>query len=205
MSASKSGLGGRSMARVSQAQLAAARGRRISDVVAPGLDILFCGINPSLYSAAVGHHFARPGNRFWKVLYLAGFTEWQLAPEEEAELLEYGLGITNLVPVATAKSQERSLEELRRGAQALEATVCRYQPRVVAVVGMDAYRKLLDDPERRWGASPIASRAHCCGSFPTPVGFKRATSSRTSWRLSSRYGEQAVTLRVRAGGPGVGR
>ncbi len=160
------------MARVSQAQLAAARGRRISDVVAPGLDILFCGINPSLYSAAVGHHFARPGNRFWKVLYLAGFTEWQLAPEEEAELLEYGLGITNLVPVATAKAQELSLEELRRGAQALEATVCRYQPRVVAVVGMDAYRKAFGRPRATMGCQPDRLAGSLLWLLPNPSGLQ---------------------------------
>src|SRR5947199_7951816 len=102
-------------------QLAAAYGRRVADVVRPGLAVLFCGINPGLYSGAVGHHFARPGNRFWKTLHLAGFTERVLSPFEEQVLLDHGLGITNLVERATGTADEISPEELRAGARRLEA------------------------------------------------------------------------------------
>src|SRR5438128_4743456 len=101
-------------------QLAAAYGRRVADVVRPGLAVLFCGINPGLYSGAVGHHFARPGNRFWKTLHLAGFTDRVISPFEERTLLAYGLGITNLVERATAAADEVSPDELRTGARALE-------------------------------------------------------------------------------------
>src|SRR5256884_9983571 len=106
--------------RPTPADLAAARGATVADVIAPDLRILFCGINPSLYSAAVGHHFARPGNRFWKTLHLAGFTERQLSPFEEHELLDRGVGITNIVHRATASASELSVEELRAGALRLE-------------------------------------------------------------------------------------
>jgi TDG/mug DNA glycosylase family protein len=100
-------------------QIAASRGKRVRDVIAPGLEVLFCGINPGLYSGATGHHFARPGNRFWKALHAAGFTDRVLFPFEEAELLARGLGITNLVGRATAVASELSAGELRRGVSGL--------------------------------------------------------------------------------------
>ncbi len=107
--------------RPSPTDLAAATGRRVPDVLAPGLRVLFCGINPGLWSAAVGHHFARPGNRFWKALHLAGFTDRLLAPDEEPELLRLGLGITNLVDRATATAADLTPEELRAGARRRQA------------------------------------------------------------------------------------
>jgi TDG/mug DNA glycosylase family protein len=108
-------------------------------VIASGLLVLFVGINPGLYSAAVGHHFARPGNRFWPALHQAGFTPRLLRPEEEGELPGCGLGITNLVARATAAASELSVEELRRGRVTLEEKVTRYVPKWVAFVGMGAY------------------------------------------------------------------
>ena len=122
-------------------QLVAAAGSRVRDLIAPDLAVLFCGINPGLYSAAVGHHFARPGNRFWKTLHLAGFTERQLSPFEEHELLERGVGITNIVHRATASASELSVEELRAGALRLERKVRRYRPAWIAFAGIGAYRK----------------------------------------------------------------
>ena len=121
-------------------QLAAAHGKGIRDVVASDLDVLFCGINPGLYTAAIGHHFGRPGNRFWKVLHLAGFTPRVLSPFEERELLAHGCGVTNLVNYATARADELDDVDLVRGAARLRRTVKRWQPRAVAVLGMDAYR-----------------------------------------------------------------
>src|SRR5215510_3605776 len=105
--------------RPTAAEIAAARGKTVPDLIAPGLKVLFCGINPSLYSAAIGHHFGRPGNRFWPALHAAGFTERLLAPWEGAQLLERGHGITNLVDRATAAAQELSADELVRGARKL--------------------------------------------------------------------------------------
>jgi len=123
-----------------RAQIAAARGKTIPDVIAPGLRVLFCGINPSLYSAAIGHHFGRPGNRFWPTLYAAGFTERLLSPFEDRELLVSGYGITNLVDRATATADELTDAELVAGAYRLERKVRRYEPECVAFVGIAAYR-----------------------------------------------------------------
>ncbi len=121
-------------------ELVAAKGRTIPDVIGPGLRVLFCGINPGLWSAAVGQHFAHPSNRFWKVLHQAGFTQRLLAPAEQGELPGAGVGITNLVDRATRTAKELSVDELRAGASALDEKVRRYRPSTVAVVGLQAYR-----------------------------------------------------------------
>ncbi|BFV58704.1 G/U mismatch-specific DNA glycosylase [Kitasatospora sp. CMC57] len=122
------------------AELAAARGRTVPDVVAPGLRVLFCGINPGLWSGATGQHFARPGNRFWPALHRSGFTPRQLRPDEQRELLRYGLGITNVVTRTTAKADELTAEEYRVGGQALVERVERLRPGALAVLGIGAYR-----------------------------------------------------------------
>jgi TDG/mug DNA glycosylase family protein len=134
-----SGLSSRGLARPSPRDLAAAANKGIRDVIAPGLKVLFVGINPGLYSAATGHHFARPGNRFWPALHLAGFSERKLDPAEQAELLKSGYGITNLVNRGTATAEELSPEEFVRGRRRLAAKVRRYRPRVVAFLGVGAY------------------------------------------------------------------
>ena len=122
------------------ADLAAARDRTVPDVVAPGLRVLFAGINPGLYSAATGHHFARPGNRFWPALHQSGFTPRLLRPDEQDELLGLGLGITNVVGRATARAGELTPAELRHGGTVLLAKTARLRPRWLAVVGVTAYR-----------------------------------------------------------------
>lgn len=122
-------------------EIAAAVGKTVPDLIVPGLKVLFCGINPSLYSGAVAHHFARPGNRFWPVLHAAGFTNRILSPFEEGELLTMGYGITNLVNRATAAAGELDRYELERGALRLQSKIKRYRPRIAAVLGIDAYRK----------------------------------------------------------------
>ena len=121
-------------------QIQAAFGKKMTDVIGPGLKVLFCGINPSLYSAAVGHHFARPGNRFWPTLYAAGFTDKLFSAFEDSQLLERGYGITNVVERATASAAELQPEEYVEGGKRLEAKVRRYNPKVVAVLGVGAYR-----------------------------------------------------------------
>ena len=121
-------------------ELLAARGKTLPDVIAPDLKVLFCGINPGLYTAAIGHHFGRPGNRFWPTLHRAGFTPRVLSPYEERELLPLGYGITNVVDRATAAADELSAEEYVAGGRRLEAKVKRYRPRVLAVLGVGAYR-----------------------------------------------------------------
>jgi len=116
-----------------------ARGKSVRDVIARRLRVLFVGINPGLYSGAVGHHFARPGNRFWKVLHRAGFTDEIVSPFDERALLRCGFGITNLVNRATAAADELAPADLRRGALRLERLVRRSRPRIVAILGMGAY------------------------------------------------------------------
>lgn len=118
----------------------------VPDVIARDLDILLCGVNPGLRSAAVRHHFAHPGNRFWKLLHLAGLTDRVLAPEDERLLLTYGIGVTNLVERSTRSADEVSLAELRRGAQSLSEKVRRYRPANVVVLGISAYRCAFESP-----------------------------------------------------------
>jgi TDG/mug DNA glycosylase family protein len=121
-------------------QLLAAIDKTVRDVIAPDLRVLFCGINPGLYTAAVGHHFARPGNRFWPALYASGFTDRLLSPFEERELLKSGYGITNVVARTTATADLLTREEIVAGGERLRAKVLRYRPRVLAVLGLGAYR-----------------------------------------------------------------
>jgi TDG/mug DNA glycosylase family protein len=132
--------------RPTKAQILAAADRTVPDVIGPDLRVLFCGINPGLYTAAVGHHFARPGNRFWKVLHEAGFTEQVLSAFQDRSLLSSGIGITNLVARATATADELGASELRDGARLLEAKVAAVQPRIVAVLGMQAFRTAFGSP-----------------------------------------------------------
>ena len=128
-----------SCGRPSPDALAAAAGKAIRDVIAPGLKVLFVGINPGLYSAATGHHFARPGNRFWPALHLSGFTARQLHPSEQRELLKSGYGITNLVNRGTATAAELDPAEFVAGRKRLVAKVRRYRPRTIAFLGVGAY------------------------------------------------------------------
>jgi TDG/mug DNA glycosylase family protein len=129
-----------SATRPSKQELEAARSRELADVIAPELDVVFCGINPGLYSAAVGYHFGRPGNRFWPVLHGSGFTERRFDPSEQELLLDHGCGITNLVGRTTAAASELSAAELQAGAVQLEERMRRYRPRVLAVLGIGAFR-----------------------------------------------------------------
>ena len=138
-------------ARPSPDQLARAEGNSVPDVIAPDLEVLFCGINPGLWSAAVGHHFARPGNRFWKAIHAAGFTEELLLPFEEDKLLACGVGVTNLVGRATASAGQVSRDELRRGAGGLARKARRWRPKAVAVLGLDAFRAAFDRPKAAVG------------------------------------------------------
>src|SRR2546429_9726794 len=118
----------------SKQQLIDAAGKTLPDVIAKKLRILFCGINPGLYTAAVGHHFARPGNRFWPALYKSGFTDRLLSPFDEQELLKDSLGITNVVSHATASASELTKEDFVKGGRSLRRKVRRYQPRIVAIL-----------------------------------------------------------------------
>ena len=135
-------------------QLLASAGRAIPDLIAPGLDVLFCGINPGLYSAATGLHFARPGNRFWRALHDGGLTPVVLKPWQQDAMLGARLGITNLVMRATATAAELSNAEMRDGRIALEQKIRRHRPLVLAVVGIGAYRVAFDRPRATVGRQP---------------------------------------------------
>lgn len=127
--------------RPTKEELLAAAGKSVPDIIAGDLAILFCGINPGLYSGAVGHHFARPGNRFWPALHMGRITDKLLSPYDERELLNFGCGITNIVNRATAMASELSHQELQQGAKRLARKVRRYKPAILAILGIDAYRK----------------------------------------------------------------
>jgi TDG/mug DNA glycosylase family protein len=135
------------------------------------LKVLFCGINPGLYSGATGHHFARPGNRFWRALHLAGFTSRLVSPWEERLLLEEGVGITNLVARATASAAQLSTEELRAGRRRLERKVRRHEPQWVAVVGIGAYRSAFERPRAGIGPQPEAIGQSRLWVLPNPSGL----------------------------------
>lgn len=128
-----------------------AYGKSIPDLIGPDLRILFCGINPGLYSGATGLHFARPGNRFWPALHAGGFTNRLLAPWEHSELLASGYGITNLVNRTTATAAELDDDEFRAGRRTLARKVRKYSPRWVAVLGLGAYRAGFDNPDAKIG------------------------------------------------------
>ena len=159
------------MQKPSKADLAAAADKTLPDVVAPNLDVLFCGINPGLYTAAVQQHFGRPGNRFWPTLYGAGFTPRLLHPSEQQELLRYGCGITNLVARATAAAAELTDDELVAGAEVLAEKVRRFAPRVLAIVGVGAYRVGFNRPRAKLGLQPETIEATAIWVLPNPSGL----------------------------------
>ncbi len=154
-----------------QADLLAATGTRVPDILAPNLRVLFCGINPSLYSAAVGHHFARPGNRFWATLHLAGFTDRRLAPTEDDDLLKYGYGVTNIVDRATARADELTRDELIAGWQQLSVKVQQCHPQFLAVLGISAYRTAFHRPKAKLGRQDEALHDAVIWVLPNPSGL----------------------------------
>ncbi|NUR30637.1 MAG: G/U mismatch-specific DNA glycosylase [Catenulispora sp.] len=144
---------------------------KIDDVIAPNLAVLFCGINPGLMSAAKGFHFARPGNRFWPALHRSGFTPRQLRPDEQLELLQYGLGITNVVARPTAGAAELKPEEYRTGGALLRAKVTEFRPRWLAVVGIGAYRVAFDAPKAVTGRQAETLGDTGLWVLPNPSGL----------------------------------
>jgi TDG/mug DNA glycosylase family protein len=153
------------------AQVAAALGRCIPDVIAADLHVLFSGINPSLYSAAVGHHFARPGNRFWPALHAGGFGDRLLSPFEDRELLTWRCGLTNLVARATATADQLAEDELRAGAATLLRKARRYRPAVVAFLGISAYRSAFDRKDAALGRQAETLGESAVWVLPNPSGL----------------------------------
>jgi TDG/mug DNA glycosylase family protein len=175
-----------------RAELAAAAELTIPDVVGPGLRVLFCGINPGLYSAATGQHFARPGNRFWPALHRSGFTSRQLQPAEQWLLPGLGLGITNVVRRASARADELSADELRAGGERLAGLTARLAPQWLAVLGVTAYRTAFGQPRAAVGPQPYEIGGVRVWILPNPSGLNAHWSAAA---LAAEFGR----LRVRAG------
>jgi TDG/mug DNA glycosylase family protein len=171
----------------------------LRDVIAPDLDVLFCGINPSLLSAERGHHFARPGNRFWPALHRAGLTPRLLSPDEDALLPSFGLGITNVVARPTRAAAELTVEELRAGGEELAALVREHRPRVLAVLGITAWRQAFDRPRAVLGRQPERIGGAETWVAPNPSGLnahhqlpdlaRRYAQLRTAARSAAEPGE----------------
>lgn len=172
-------------------QLKAAEGKRIPDLIAPGLKVLFIGINPSVYSAAVGHHFARPGNRFWPAVYGGGFTARLLSPWEERELLIAGCGITNVVDRATVAAAELSAEEYVAGGRRLERKVLRYAPSVVAFLGVTSYRAAYGRPQASVGPQEGRIGSSRVWILPNPSGLNAHFTPR---QLAELFGQMRLAI-----------
>jgi TDG/mug DNA glycosylase family protein len=157
--------------RPTERELQASRNQRLPDIIATRLEVLFCGINPGLYSAAVGHHFARPGNRFWPTLHAAGFTPRIYLPSEDAELLKVRCGLTNIVSRATANATELSESELVYGRRRLERKVRRYRPTWVAILGIGAYRRAFGRPKATIGPQSERIGDSRLWVLPNPSGL----------------------------------
>ena len=157
--------------RPTRADLAAAYGREIPDLVGPGLRVLLVGINPSLWSGWSGHHFGRPSNRLWPTLHQAGLTPRLLQPDDQDELLAAGIGITNLVNRATARADELSADEIRDGVPRLRAAVARWRPPYVAVLGVTAYRTAFGRPKARVGPQAETVDGARLWVLPNPSGL----------------------------------
>ncbi|MCB5909207.1 G/U mismatch-specific DNA glycosylase [Streptomyces pinistramenti] len=179
-------------------ELQAARDRLVPDVTASGLRVLFCGINPGLMTAVTGHHFARPGNRFWPVLHAAGFTPRLLMPAEQGELPAHGLGITNVVARATAKADELTAAEYREGGRLLAEKVARLRPQWLAVAGVTAYRVAFGDKHAAIGPQQRTLGRTRIWALPNPSGLNAhwtlATMAEEYGRLrAAAFGDEGPT------------
>ncbi len=154
-----------------KAELAAAVHLTVPDLIAPDLRVLFCGINPGLYTAATQQHFGRPGNRFWPALHLSGFTPRLFSPWEGQALLSLGLGITNMVMRTTATAAELSPEEYVEGGKRLVHLVERFRPRVVAFLGIGAYRSAFNRKKAMLGLQPDTIGDAALWVLPSPSGL----------------------------------
>ncbi|QDT71559.1 G/U mismatch-specific DNA glycosylase [Lacipirellula limnantheis] len=154
-----------------KAQILAAHSKRVPDLIAKNLLVLFAGINPGLYTAAIGHHFGRPGNRFWPALFAGGFTPRLFSPFEESLLLDLQIGITNVVERATARADELANDELRAGGRRLERKVKRWRPTVIAFVGIGPYRTISGNKDAGVGLQAESFGGSHAWVLPNPSGL----------------------------------
>ena len=147
----------------------------VKDILAPGLRVVFCGINPGLSSAGTGFPFAHPANRFWKVIHQAGFTDRQLKPEEAQHLLDFRCGVTKFVDRPTVQANEVKLQEMRSGGRLLIEKIEEYQPRALAILGKQAFEKAFQVRGVKWGKQQVTIGATEVWVLPNPSGLNRAT------------------------------
>ncbi|RYX86686.1 G/U mismatch-specific DNA glycosylase [bacterium] len=152
-------------------ELAAAAGQTMADILAPDLRVVFCGINPSVYSVVVGHHFARPGNRFWPTLHASGFTPRRFSPDEDGKLIELGLGITNVAEPSSTAAADLSNEQIKEGGKILRAKIEKFEPKVLAVLGITAYRLAFDEPKAKMGLQEKTVGNTRIWVLPNPSGL----------------------------------
>ncbi|HEX3356742.1 MAG TPA: G/U mismatch-specific DNA glycosylase [Tepidisphaeraceae bacterium] len=152
-------------------QLAAAVNKTTPDLIGPNLKVLFVGINPGLYSAATGRHFARPGNRFWPALRDGGFTNGLMSPFDSHELLQHGYGITNICRRATVAADELTRDELIHGAKLLVRKIKRFKPRIVAILGVGSYRTAFNRPKAQVGKQDETIGESIVWVLPNPSGL----------------------------------
>lgn len=169
--------------RPTRAEIAASEGKTVPDVIAANLKVLLCGINPGLYTAAIGHHFGRPGNRFWPALYASGITDRLLSPYEERELLPRGYGITNIVARASARADDLTEEELLAGARTLQRKAIRYRPEFLAFLGITAYRSAFQRPRAVLGLQAEMLGKAKIWVLPNPSGLNAHHSAADLARL----------------------
>ncbi len=169
----------------------------LPDIVAPGLDVVFCGLNPGLSAAAEGHHFIGRGNRFWRVLHLAGFTPEQVAPEHDASLPAYGLGITSVVERPTAGVDDLARSEFTAAAATFEAWVRRWKPRYVAFLGKAAYAAMMGRRDVPWGRQDQPFGGAVAWVLPNPSGRNLAFSQDA---LAAAYRELRLAVEAGEGG-----
>jgi TDG/mug DNA glycosylase family protein len=165
----------------------------VSDILQPGLRVVFCGINPGKSSAHLGLPFAHPANRFWKVLHLAGFTDRQLKPEEAQQMLSYGCGVTKLVDRPTVQASEVALQELRAGGRGLITKMQDYQPRALAILGKQAFEQAFSQRGAKWGKQEITIGETEVWILPNPSGLSRVTLD----KLVEAYRELEQSLMAR--------
>ncbi len=146
----------------------------LPDIIAERLTVLFCGINPGLKAAATGHHFAGRGNRFWRVLHLAGFTPEEMAPQNDRMILGYGCGLTSVVERPTARADQLSPQDFAAAAADFERKIARYVPRFVAFLGKAAYSGLSGRRDIAWGPQPTTIAGSAIWVLPNPSGRNRA-------------------------------
>jgi double-stranded uracil-DNA glycosylase len=148
--------------------------RGLRDLLAPDLRVVFCGINPGLRSAMLGHHFAGRGNRFWKAIYLAGFTREQIIPEKGEIILAHGCGLTSAVERPTSRADELTRDEFERAASGLSAKIARYAPGYVAFLGKPAFSAIFGRKSVSWGEQDDLLGGSKTWVLPNPSGLNRS-------------------------------